>query len=133
MARWTEPSDEALKAWQEWLDERPPNVRAVAERFPPWELYRMKDTGQRVTVASFYEDGTVSVDVTGQFNATMFNSNVFGIDPANLEPCDLPDSNEVTGTMMTSEEVDENIDLLRVSIRPDLFVMDANGKAQRKS
>jgi len=133
MAFIIEPTPEQEKEWAEWVASRPDKVRAVAERFPPWELYRMKSTGQRVTVASYSEDGTVSVNVSADFNVTLFERNVFGIDPDDLEPCDLPNETEPRGALMTGEEVNENIDALRVAIRPDLFVMGADGKAQRKS
>lgn len=75
--------------WNAWLsDPEHAPVRAVAERFPPWCLYRMKDTDQIVEVVSFYEDGTVKVYNTPDHNSpddwrTGFE--VFGINPDNLE------------------------------------------------
>lgn len=133
MARIIEPDAATEKAWREWVAERPTSVRLVAERFEPWSLYLMKSTGQRVTVRSFYEDGTISVNVTGQFNAVMFDRYVFGIDPDDLEPCELPSEDAIVGTMLSGEEVDENIDVLRAAIRPDLWELDADGTAKRKS
>ena len=137
MARLQEVTPEQEAAWKEWVAERPPNVRAVAERFDPWTLYRLKPTGQRVTFYSLgeHDDGsvTLTVNITGQFNAIMFDRQVFGIDPDDLEPCDPPSESEPLGTMLTGEQVDENIDALRVMIRPDLFVMGEDGKATRKS
>lgn len=133
MTRWTEPTAEDEASWNEFVRTRPDVVRRIAERLKPWELYRLKTTGQRVTLYSISEDGTVTVDITGEYNATLFDCQVFGINPDDLEPCDLPASGEVTGTMMTPEQVDDNIDALRVAIRPDLFVLDKDGIAQRKS
>ena len=133
MARWTEPTSKQERTWAKWVKSRPPAVRAMAERLPPWELYRMKSTGQRVTVYSFSEGGTVTALVSGQFNAVLFETSVFGIDPNDLEPCDLPQAGEPLGSMMTDQEAEDNRDALRVMIRPDLFVMGADGKAQRKS
>jgi hypothetical protein len=133
MARWIEPTPEQTEAWAEWVAERPECVRNIAEKLPPWELFRLKTTGQRVTVASFFENGTVSVEVRGEFNFHLFDANVFGIDPADLEPCDLPAPDELTGTMMSPEQVDDNVDALRVMIRPDLFTMSSDGKAVRKN
>lgn len=136
MARLVDVSPEQEAAWRAWVAERPTKVRTIAERFDPWSLYMMKSTGQRVTVYSFGEEDngrvTLTVNVTGQFNAVMFDRSVFGIDPDDLEPCDPPSASEVVGTMMTAEQADENIDALRVAIRPDLFVMSADGKAIRK-
>ncbi len=132
MARIGEPTKKQITGWRHWVASRPPCIRVVAERFDPWSLYRMRSTGQRVTVQSFSEDGTITVAVTGQFNAVLFDRDVFGVDPDDLEPCELPDADEVLGCALSGEGVAENIDALRVAIRPDLFVMDANGKAKRK-
>lgn len=137
MARFIEPTPKQQKGWNKWIASRPPNVRAVAEKLEPWSLYRMKPDGQRVTLISLSEgeDGTVTltVAVTGEFNLTMFDRQVFGVDPDSLEPCDLPQPDEPTGAMMTGEEVDDNIDALRALVRPDLFSLDEKGNAIRKN
>lgn len=91
----------------------------------------LKPTGQRVTIYSYSEDGTVTVNVTGEYNLTMFDTQVFGINPDDLEPCELPDG--PTGTLMTPEQADENRETLRVMIRPDLFVMGPDGVVVRKN
>lgn len=121
MARWTEPTPEQIKLWNEWVAERPPNVRAVAEKFEPWSLYRLKDTGSRVTVASFGEaqDGTVTlrVVVSGEFNLVMFDRTVFGITPDALEPCELPAEHEVTGTVLEGEAADAFMEFQRQKMR----------------
>ena len=132
MARIIEPAAKEKKAWTAWVASRPNNVRKVVERFDPWSLYRMKSTGHRVTIHSFSEDGTLTVNITGEFNTILFDRQVFGINPDDLEPCDLPDADEITGTVMTQEQVDENIDNLRVAIRPDLWTLGPDGKAVRK-
>jgi hypothetical protein len=103
MARIYEPTAEQEALWKEFVSSRPEVVRKVAERFFPWELYRLKDTDQRVTMYSFSEDGTMSVIVSGQYNFTMFDRRVFGVDPDDLEPCDLPDEGEIVGTVLTEE------------------------------
>lgn len=133
MARIGDPTKRQEKGWAKWVDSRPPAVRTIAERFNPWTLYRMKSTGQRVTVASFYEDGTISVNITGQFNQIAFDRNVFGIDPDDLMECDLPAADETVGTMLSGQEVEENVDAIRVAVRPDLWVMGKDGVAVRKS
>lgn len=136
MARWAEPEHGDEQAYLAWVATRPDVVRAVAERFRPWELYRLKSTGHRVYPLSFgeAEDGTVTltVAVTGEFNLITFDRQVFGIKPDDLEPCELPSEDEITGALMTHEQVDENIDALRVMARPDLWVMGEDGKAVRK-
>lgn len=133
MARFEEPTPEQLAGWREWVASRPDSVRTVAERLDPWSLYRMKSTGDRVTIASFYEDGTVKVNITGEFNSgLLFDHSVFGIEPDDLEPCALPSPSETGGTLMTPDDVRENIDALRATIRPDLLVLDDHGKAVRR-
>lgn len=111
MARIAEPDAAAEAAWKAWLAERPEAVRKVAERFDPWSLYRLKTTGQRVVVYSFSEgegegegEGdpvTLTVVVSGQFNFVIHDRRVFGINPDDLEPCDLPGDGERLGTVLT--------------------------------
>ncbi len=132
MARFAEPTSEQERGWAEWVASRPDTVRVIAERLEPWSLYRLKTTEQRVTLYSISEDGTVTVTVTGEFNAVAFDRQVFGIDPDDLEPCDLPDADEPTGTALTTQEVEENIDVLRATVRPDLWEIGPDGKARRK-
>jgi hypothetical protein len=104
MARWYEPTPDNIAAWNAWVTERPERVRQVAERFTPWTLYRMKSTGQRVVLCSFGESTddtpvTLTVSVTGKFNAVAFERNVFGIPPEDLEECDLPAPGELLGCL----------------------------------
>lgn len=132
MANIIDPPQEAIAEWDKWAKHRPKVIKDLAKRFKPWELYRMKSTGHRVTLLSFSEDGTMRVNITAQYNLLVFERQVFGIDPDDLEPCDLPGPDEHVGVMMSGEDVDENIDALRVAVRPDLFVMGEDGKAVRK-
>jgi len=120
MARIVEPTKKEQKEWDKWVKSRPDNVRAIAERFDPWSLYKMK-TGQRCTLYSFgeQEDGsvTLSVNITGQFNFTDFDRCVFGVYPDDLEPCDLPASDEMLGTILTNDSDIENyIDEIRPAV-----------------
>lgn len=137
MARIMEPSPEQERGYRQWVAARPPNVRVVAERFEPWSLYRLKTSQHRVTIASFGEadngDVTLMVTVSAQFNLVMFERNVFGVTPDDLEPCDLPDDTEPVGAIMSSADVEENIDALRIMARPDLWEWDADGKAVPRS
>lgn len=121
MARFTEPTKEQLAGWKAWVAERPDNVRQVAESFEPWSLYRMKDTGQRCTLVSFGEgeDGsvTLTVNITGEFNAVIFDRSVFGVDPDSLESCDLPPKTEAVGAALTdSDDIDEFVDAVRPAV-----------------
>lgn len=127
-----EPPADVVAAYKAWCETRPPVVRAIAERLPPWYLYRMKSTGQIVTMAAVAEDGTVRVDVTGQFNEVLFDRSVFGIDPHDLERVDLSAVHEHVGAMLTPEQVEANKDFLRCMVRPDLWTMGGDGTAKRK-
>lgn len=99
--------------WQKWLDERPDAVRAVAARLPPNRLYRLISTGQRVTLLSYGEqkDGGISltVMVSGKYNALSHERNVFGIDPSDLEECELPEPDEILGSVLSGEEAEAAI------------------------
>lgn len=117
MARIQDPTPEQEVGWKKWVKSRPKKVRVIAERFDPWSLYRLKDTGQRVTLRSISEDGTVSVNITGDFNVIMFDRYVFGIDPDKLEPCELPDESEPIGTVLTEEaDIEAFVDMVRPAI-----------------
>lgn len=133
MACVVEPTDEMEAEYRRWVESRPPVVRAIAERLRPWKLYRLKSTGQRVTMASIFEDGTVSVEITGDYNLIAFDRRVFGIDPGDMEECDLPGADEALGARMSPEQLDANQDALRVMIRPDLWTMGEDGKAHRRN
>ena len=102
MAQFREPAEPEIKAWHDWVAERPDAVRLVAERFNPWTLYRLTTTGHRVSLYSFgeTEDGgvTMTVDVLGRFNVVAFERRVFGIDPDDLVECDLPADDEMLGS-----------------------------------
>lgn len=104
-------------AWNEWVKTRPDVVRAVCERLPPDRLYRMKSTGSRVTLYSYSEDGTVTVDITGEYNAHVMDRQVFGIDPDDLQECDLPGADEPLGTLLTDDaDVEAYIDMVRPAV-----------------
>ncbi len=88
-----EPDADQQLAWMVWLGQRPESVMRVAERLPPWLLYRLKSTGQLVEMRSFSEDGTVTVAVLKQWNGPhVFERDVFGVDPADLEAVDAEPS-----------------------------------------
>lgn len=136
MAHIYEPTDEMKTHWAEFVASRPDAVRKVAEKFNPWTLYRIGEEGNRVTLYSLseHEDGsvTMTVNVTGQFNFVIHERQVFGINPEDLKECDLPTNDEITGALLSGEQVDENIDALRVMVRPDLYEMSEDGEAVRK-
>lgn len=132
MAKRFEPTKKQERSYMRWCATRPPIVRANAERFPPWELYLLKSSGHRVFTLGYNEDGTMSVAVTGTYNLVTFERQVFGVTPDDLEPCELPGADDPVGTVMDQKQALDNIDAMRVLIRPDLWVMGPDGKATRK-
>ena len=84
------PTKEDLDAWDKFLnDPEHAPVREVAARFPPWELFRMTDTEQIVSVVSWFEDGTIQVYIDPEYNSELdFRTGcaVFGVNPNVLEP-----------------------------------------------
>ena len=130
--RFCQPTPAQEKGYRKWVRKLPAVARALAERFDPWTLYRLKSTGSRVTIQSFADDGTMTVAVTGRFNLVTFERQVFGIAPDELEECDLPPADEPVGAALTHQEATDNLDALRVIVRPDLWTMGEDGKAVRK-
>jgi hypothetical protein len=52
---WRETNDLEKARWAQFIAERPANVRAIAQRFNPWTMYRLTSTGQRCMVIGFHE------------------------------------------------------------------------------
>jgi len=84
--------------FDKWLETRPACIQEMGKKYPPNLLYQHKETKQYVTLASYFEDGTVSMDVDPEFNKHRFEGmlnmgkHVFGVNPEELEVCDLPES-----------------------------------------
>jgi hypothetical protein len=85
-AQW---SDEQFDTWQKWLAERPPIIRELAEKFPPWKRYIIRDDDSEDAdktsrfagyPVSYDENGTVTVTVESPFFPRM----VFGLKPEDL-------------------------------------------------
>jgi hypothetical protein len=108
MANLWEFNDEKQKEWDTWLASRPQIIKDLAKRFPPNKLYLLKTSNHRVTMRSYVEDGTITVNVSGDFNNVMFDRGVFGIKPEDLEECDLPKPEESLGTFLTKQKDVEN-------------------------
>lgn len=71
MAKVREMNEEG---WREWVATRPESVQKLCVRLPPDRLYRMKSTGQRVTLLSYGEDDTLRVNVSAEYNAVHFRA-----------------------------------------------------------
>lgn len=87
--KWT-PAQE--QEWSEWVASRPKVIQDMCAVYKPNVLYELKTTGQRVYLTSMNEDGTVTVQVTPEYNPhTIFADHaVFGINPSDLVETDLP-------------------------------------------
>lgn len=125
--RFCQPTKKQEQGYRRFVSKLPAKARVVAQRFDPWTLYRLRDTGDRVIVRSFSDEGLLTVTVSGYFNLVLFERDVFGIHPSELEECDLPTVDEPVGVTAPEMTLDE----ARVVIRPDLWVMQ-DGKAVRK-
>lgn len=108
MARYVDPKLKQLEQWEAWKARQQPAVQAMAARFDPWSVYRLKTTGQRGVIAALEEndDGTwtFSLAITGQFNLVTVDALVHGVRCEDLEPSDLPGEGEPLGTMLTKPE-----------------------------
>jgi len=100
------------KSWDKWVKSRPKNIQILCKKLPPDRLYKIKSTGQRVTILSYSEDNTVKVDITGEYNLLPFNREVFGIQPDDLEECDCPEE-EILGVTLTNKEAEDYINNLK--------------------
>ena len=115
MAKIKKIADE--ESWAAWVASRPPIIQELCALLPPDRLYLLKTSGHRVTLISYSENRTVTVAVSGDFNAVTFEREVFGIKPEDLEECDLPDDDEPLGTMLTDrDDVEAYIDFIRPAV-----------------
>jgi hypothetical protein len=111
-----ERTDEQKREWGEWVATRPPVVQDLCNRFSPDRLYIKKSTGQRVTLHSFSEEGTLTVDVLGSYNQVIFEMRVFGVHPDDLEECELPGPHYKVGVLTKAEEVKAYIYEIRPAV-----------------
>ena len=89
MSRIIQWSQEQQKTWDDWVATRPEIVQELCGRFPPYNLYLLKNSGHRVTIYSYLENNTMTVNVSNDYNNVAFERRVFGIKPNNLEECDV--------------------------------------------
>jgi hypothetical protein len=98
MARWMTPTKKEVSDMKAKFKDRPRHVRAVFNRLDFFELYLLKTTGYRVKLCAIEDDGSVTVGVGHLYNDIPYSSVMFGIDPDDLEPCDLPTEDDVAVT-----------------------------------
>lgn len=102
MAKWIEHLPAYKRSFAQWFESRPQCIKDTITKYNlyPDVLFRLGSTGHRVIVNSVNEMGTVSVIVCARFNKDMgmreeHERCVYGIDPADLEECDLPPGVEI--------------------------------------
>lgn len=88
-------TEEQAKILEEWKLTRPKIIQDMIEKFPSNILYRLKETNQNVTIYSYSEDGTLTVNVLPQYNPHKLDNagfialpegwQVFGIKQDSLE------------------------------------------------
>lgn len=105
-------------SWEEWVAKLPAVSRDLAERFPPNYLYRLKSTGQRVTIKAYSDKGTLSVAVSGDYNRVVFNHVLPCIAPLDLEECELPGLGEDVGATLTElQDIREYVAMFKQATR----------------
>ncbi len=91
-----ELTKEQKQEWEQWLSERPENVKKVAQKIVPWKKYRDKrmtdDIGNRYSPRSYEEqkDGSVTITCEKSNKEMPFfgGYGVFGMSPDDLEEAD---------------------------------------------
>lgn len=97
-----EMTDEQRAGWDEWVASRPERVRTLIEQLPPWQYWKIKDTGHKCSILSYDEPVDPAAPVTVKVYvapdqvrpqlAAMFPDTardgyaVFGLGPETLEP-----------------------------------------------
>ncbi len=86
-------TEEQKKEWENWVNERPENVKKVAMKIVPWKTYKdiriIEDIGNRYKPISYEEqqDGSVTVtcEKTNEEIPILGGYGVFGMSPDNLQ------------------------------------------------
>lgn len=107
MAEFMTFTPEQQQEFKDWVAARPPAIQEAVAKYPPNRLYRLKSCKHRVCIQSYEENETsltVTVFVSGKYNLCAFERNVFGISLEDLEECDLPTNEEMTGAILTEQE-----------------------------
>jgi hypothetical protein len=119
MAEIIEWTDDQWREWAEWVAECPEVIQEMCRRLPPNRLYRLGHDGHWCTVISYCEDGTVSVGVELCYNEAVFlDREVFGIDPEELEECELPDTKKESPAAAGTQQSLSDLILSRAADEP---------------
>ena len=84
MIPWTEQEQ---KGWDDWVSGRPECIQKMCASHPPNTLYKIKATGHIVFIMSYFENNTIKVQVSNEYNPNIaFERDVFGLSLKDLEP-----------------------------------------------
>lgn len=89
--------------FNKWLKDRPAVIQEMVKAHPPDLVYTLRTTGHRVTIASYSEDGTVTVDIGYEHNLLVFPRGVFGVNPNDLIV--VKDKNYIAGNLLGNEKI----------------------------
>ena len=76
---------------EEWIKDKPDVIKKLYHSHPPDRLYMLTTIDLRVTLISYEESGTMTVEISNDFNNVFFERQIFGIKPETLVECDMPD------------------------------------------
>jgi hypothetical protein len=98
--------------WREWVASRPENVRVWAEKLPPCCYRHAGQPSGHYWLYSFDvgQDDTVTVKLVHGSDSFMPGFAVFGVDPADLIPCNC--SGWLEGTPMQAEDSTKKADAM---------------------
>lgn len=102
--------------YEAWLKTVPPEIRELAEKYPPWFLYRDSATGYRAVIHAYTPKGKVRCHFLAAFNKIDFERDVHDMDPAQLTPCEPPDENEEVGLTIPPEDTNTYIAVRRAQM-----------------
>lgn len=74
--------------WLEWTATRPPEIRAVAEKFPAYHCYRSNKSRGHYIITAYTEGVPVTVKIAHGADSFLPGVEVFGVDPEELVVCD---------------------------------------------
>ena len=85
--------------YEKWAASCPKVIQEMIKHHPVNLLYRLTTSNHRCTIHSYSENGTITVDITGQYNKVVFSRTVWGVNPSHLVECDLPTEGEEVGDL----------------------------------
>jgi hypothetical protein len=89
MARWMNPTRKDVLDISAKFKDRPRHVRAIAKKIDFFSLYWLRPVDSHV-ICGVEDDGSITVSATREYNDLVYDVLIFGVDPEDLQPCELP-------------------------------------------